>query len=300
MVGGSVGVLSLFMQESRPALQLEIQVNKVARATDYKGLTLDVGGTPPTFSAFVQTSLKLPVRLFFTEPLVFTIALMAASVYSFAYLFTEALPVVYQDEFGFGPVESSLVYLSLGVGAVLTVLPRPYDIYVLAKRDKEGVDVTPEDKLMGFYIAAPVLAIGLWWFAWTVPPIVHVTPWASIAALVLFGYSTVEFDNVLSGYLADTYASFAGSANAPLAVLRALFSGLFPLCGTQLFSLGPNYVLTALACLATAYCGIAVWFRMNGKNIRLRSPFAEKTWADATRTNSTAGLMARPVSTETA
>jgi hypothetical protein len=299
MVGGTLGVLSLFMRESRPSLQLEIQVNKVARETNYKELGVDVGGTPPTFGRFVQTSLKLPVRLFLTEPLVFTIALMAASVYSFAYLFTEALPVVYSDEFDFTPVQQALVYLALGVGAILTVLPRPYDLHVLAKRDRQGVDVTPEDKLFGFYVAAPVLAVGLWWFAWTVPPLVQVTPWASIPALVLFGYSTVEFDNVLSGYLADTYASFAGSANAPLAFLRAIMSGLFPLCGTQLFSLGPNYVLTALSVLATAYCGIAVWFRIHGRNIRLKSPFAEKTWADA-RSNSAAGLTAVRPNSESA
>ena len=138
----------------------------------------------------------------------------------------------------------------------------------------------PEDKLFGFYVAAPVLAAGLWWFAWTVPPLVTgVSPCASIASLVLVGFSVVEFDNVLSEYLCDTYATYAASANAPMAFLRATISGVFPLFGQRLFrSLGSNNALFILAGVATAYCGVAAVFGVFGKRIRELSPSAEKTW----------------------
>lgn len=109
-----------------------------------------------------------------------------------------------------------------------------------------------------------------------------VTPWASIPSLALVGFSVVEFDNVLSGYLCDTYASHAASANAPMAFLRAMLSGIFPLFGQQLFQTArANNVLFVLAGIASAYCGVAVLFRVYGKQIRQRSPFAEKAWKES-------------------
>lgn len=84
--------------------------------------------------------------------------------------------------------------LAIGVGVIFTFLPRVYDVRVAARRRKENKPLEPEDKLFGFLVAAPVLATGLWWFAWTVPPrVTGVSPWASIASLVFVGYSVVEF-----------------------------------------------------------------------------------------------------------
>jgi len=124
-----------------------------------------------------------------------------------------------------------------------------------------------EDKLFGFYIAAPVLAVGLWWFAFTVPPLAkNTSPWVSISSLTPIGYATVEFDNVLSGYLTNTYMSYAASANAPMSFLRAILSGVFPLFGQQMFQrLGPNDALYILAGIAKVFCVVAVWLGVKAK-----------------------------------
>lgn len=253
----------------------------MAKEMDFDGLSVDGENSMPTLKAFVKTSLLLPLRLFFTEPIVWLTSVMAATVYGIVYLFSEALSIVYLDGYGFSNRQASLVILAVGVGVFLSFLTRIYDIYVVACRRKQGVTLLPEDKLFGFYVAAPVLATGLWWFSWTVPPLViGISPWVSIASLVLVGFSVVEFDNVLCGYLCDTYASYAGSANAPMAFLRAMLSGCFPLFGHQLFhDLGANDALFILASVATAYCGVAFIFGRYGRKIRERSPFAEKAWS---------------------
>lgn len=170
--------------------------------------------------------------------------------------------------------------LALAVGVLLAFLPRIYDYQVIALRKRQNRPLEPEDKLFGFLIAAPILAGGLWWFAWTVPPLIGgLSPWISIASLVLIGFSTQEFDNLLSGYLCDTYASHAASANAPMAFLRATLSGTFPLFGRRVFEkLGPNTALFILSGVATVYCGIAICFGLYGKRVRERSSMAEKTW----------------------
>lgn len=297
MVTAAGALLCFPMQESRPCQVLRQQVKAVAKETDFDGLSVDQENSLPTLRAFVSDSLLLPLRLFFTEPIVWLTSVMAATVYGIVYLFSESLSIVYLDGYNFSTRQASLVLLAIGAGALLSFLPRLYDVHVVASLREQGEPLQPEDKLFSFYVAAPVLAAGLWWFAWTVPPLVTgISPWVSTASLVLVGFSVVEFDSVLCGYLCDAYASYAGSANAPMAFLRAMMSGCFPLFGHQLFQgLGANSALFILASVATAYCGVAWIFGRYGREIRERSPFAEKAWS-ASRENVEALLVESTVS----
>lgn len=279
IVTGTTALLLLRTKESRPSRLLRRHVRRVSQDTGYAHLTESPDAKRPTAREFVRTALRLPAKLFFTEPIVFAISLMSAIVFSLGYLFTAVMGDVYADEFEFTPRQSALLSLTFGIGACFTFPVRYYDLRIVSRRLRRGEVILPEDKLLGFFVAAPLLAIGLWWFAWSVPPLVRTSAWASIPALILFGYSLVEFENVLTAYLTDTYADHAGSANAPLAFLKSLMSAFTPLFGSQLFNLGPNYVLTALASLASVFCMFAVWFKYHGKRIRERSPFAAKTWA---------------------
>ena len=206
---------------------------------------------------------------------------MAATVCAIIYVFPEAFPVVFADAFGFSPRQCSLVNLSISVGVLFTFLPRLHDIRVSNSCRRNNIAAQPEDKLFGFLVAAPVLAIAFWIFSLTIPPLVAgLTPWIPIASLALVGFSVVEFDTVLAGYLTDTYTSHAASANASLSFLRAVLSGVLPLFGHRMFvGLGPNHAMFVLAGLATVYCGVAVLFARYGKRIRLRSKFAQHTAA---------------------
>jgi hypothetical protein len=102
-----------------------------------------------------------------------------------------------------------------------------------------------------------------------------ISPLVSIAALTLIGACTNEFDGILQGYLTDSYTSYAASANAPLAFLRGILSAVFPMFGEQMFvGLGSNVSGSILAAIATAFCGIAVWFWNHGAKARERSKYA--------------------------
>jgi hypothetical protein len=102
-----------------------------------------------------------------------------------------------------------------------------------------------------------------------------ISPLVSIAALTLIGACTNEFDGILQGYLTDSYTSYAASANAPLAFLRGILSAVFPMFGEQMFvGLGSNVSGSILAAIATAFCGIAVWFWNRGAKARERSKYA--------------------------
>lgn len=122
-----------------------------------------------------------------------TVTVLNSTVYATIYLLTAALEVVYSEsEFGFSERQSSLVSLAIGVGVVFTVLTRVIDNRIAVNRIRRNELLQPEDKLVGFYIAAPCLAVASWWFAWTVPPSVpaaSISPWVSIPALVVIGFA---------------------------------------------------------------------------------------------------------------
>lgn len=137
---------------------------------------------------------------------------------------------------------------------------------------------TPEDKLVGFYIAAPLLAAAFWWFAWTIPPYgKRDSPVISSLSIILMGFAINEFDYVLIGYIVDTYSSIAASACAPLGFLRAILSAVFPIVGARMFdNINNNVAASILAGNATAYVGIAIAFYFFGQAFRKASPWARR------------------------
>lgn len=217
-----------------------------------------------------------PLRLLLTEPIVFAVAVMSAVAFGLIYLFGAAAPLVY-GSFGLDTRQSSLSFIAIGAGLFLGVPIRFYDQYVFKQRQKQQRTLEPEDKLAGFSIAAPALAVCLWWFAWTIPPLVSHVHWiVSMLSLVLLGFATNEFDAVLAGYLADSYTIYSASAFAAMTFLRASISAVFPLFAHQLFvTLGANIGASVLAAVATAFCICPIGFKYYGKRLREASKFAK-------------------------
>jgi len=201
---------------------------------------------------------------------------MSAVAFALIYLFTEALPPIYES-FGFSAESASLPFLAIGVGLIASILTRVLDNRILKKHQREGHPLAPKHKLLGFSIGPPVLAGALWWFAWTIPPHVRNLHWlVSTVSLVFIGYALNEFDTVLAGYLADSYLSYAASGFAALALLRSSMSAAFPLFASQMFKgLSANVAVSVLAALATVFYVVPRLFTQYGERIRARSKFAK-------------------------
>ncbi|KAG6016575.1 hypothetical protein E4U43_003512 [Claviceps pusilla] len=266
----------LGIRESRPSLLLEREVRSLQSQTGDRTLKALNPDHTPDLKTFIQVGLFRPLRLFFTEPIVFMVASMSAFASALIYLFSEALPPIYRS-MGFSPTLSCLAFVPLTIGLPLGVFTRIRDHRMLSRREQQGEPVEPEQKILGFCIAAPLLAGGLWWFTWTIPPVVTGISWiVPTLALVFVGYAVNEFDTVLAGYLADSYLSYAASGFAALSVLRSLMSAVFPMMATTLFDgLGANGACLTLAVLATLFCAVPPLFTVFGKRIRMRSEFAK-------------------------
>lgn len=160
-----------FTQESRPSVLLQQRLTLVRKATGFDDLSSDESSKVPSLATFATTMMTRPARFFFTEPIVCTVSIMSATVFGSVYLQTEGIKVIYES-FGFGKRRAALPLLSWIVGLMFTIPLRMYDWRLVSRRLRQGLFIRPEDKITGFYVAAPVLAISLWWLSWTVPPYV--------------------------------------------------------------------------------------------------------------------------------
>lgn len=128
----------------------------------------------------------------------------------------------------------------------------------------------PEDKSLGLFLSAPIHAVSIWWFAWTIPPYTNHSRLVAIAALVPLGFAINAFDSVLVGYLCDTYTTDAGSADAPMGFIRAKLIAVYPLVGPAVSkSLGNNvaasYPCSCCHCiLLRRICFLKVWHEVQG------------------------------------
>jgi hypothetical protein len=264
----------LTIRESRPTKLLSQKLDQLEEKYHQK---LEPRANPdavPDFRALVELILVRPTRLAVTEPIVIMVSVLNATAWGLVYLFTESLTVVY-SLYGWAETTTSLAFIAIALGIPISILPRLYDVHVLRKRKQHNQKVKPEDKICGFAIAAPLLAIGLWLFSWTIPPLVH-THWAvSMVGLVFVGFAANEFAYTLNGYLADSYTIYASSGLATLAFLRGTVSGVLPLFAHPMFSgLGGNVAGSILAAVATLFCATPFVFLRYGETLREKSRFA--------------------------
>ncbi|KAL8828542.1 MAG: hypothetical protein Q9191_002533 [Dirinaria sp. TL-2023a] len=279
-------ILLLATSETRATYLLKRRVKVMEKTAGGFPLRIENPDHIPDLPTFIRLILR-PLRLLLTKPIVIMVSVISGVAFALVYLFIEVLPVVYHS-FGFTAQQSTLILLALGLGFLCTIFTRILDYRFSKQQELASEPPGPEAKLTGFLIAAPAFAIGLWWFAWTVPPNVHSIPWiASALSLIPIGFAINEFDCVLVGYLTNSYTTFASSAFAAFAMLRSALSATFPLFAHGMYEkLGANYATTVLAVLATMAC-VCPWVLIRyGRRIREASRFAEYSAAvnEGTRT----------------
>ncbi|GFF80135.1 hypothetical protein IFM61392_08225 [Aspergillus lentulus] len=267
-------VLLLFICESRPTALLSKRFEHLQSKVGNLDMDIPNPDRIGNTRELVKVILVRPARLGVTEPIVILVSILSASAWGMMYLFTESFTVVY-SEFGWSSRATSLPFIALLPGILASGLVRFWDHHQLNKRQRGGASPEPEDKIGGFAIAAPALAIGLWIFGWTVPPLVHV-PWiASMFGLVLIGFAATEFSYTLSGYIADAYTIYASTGLAVVSFLRGIASACMPLFAYPMYSgLGSNVATSIIAAVATVFAFTPFLFLKFGKQLRQKSRFA--------------------------
>ncbi|EAU33495.1 conserved hypothetical protein [Aspergillus terreus NIH2624] len=270
----AIFVLLIPIRESRPTTLLERRFDNLQSTVGAVDMDIPNPDRINDARELMKVILLRPAKLGASEPIIIMVSILSASAWGMMYLFTESFTVVY-SEFGWSTRATSLPFIALLPGIIMSGFVRFWDYHKLESRQQASQRPEPEDKIGGFAIAAPTLAIGLWIFGWTVPPIIHVHWIASMFGLALVGFAATEFSYTLSGYLSDAYTIYASSALAVQGVLRALASGCLPLFAYPMYSgLGSNVATSIIAAVATVYCVTPYIFLKHGKRLREKSPFA--------------------------
>jgi multidrug resistance protein len=117
-------------------------------------------------------ALKRPWVLLFGEPIVLIASTYMSILYGTIYMFMGAFPIVYSQDRGWSPGIGGLAFLGLAVGMLLGLL---YTIMDNARYAKLGKFATPESRLPPGMIGAISLPVGMFAFAWTSSPTIHVS-----------------------------------------------------------------------------------------------------------------------------
>ena len=270
------GMLMYFMRESHTSQLLERKV--AAIQSNRADLNLRTALTAPRPSIFQ------PLTSIFTNPTVFLSSLTNAFSTALLYLFAVAFPLIYAH-YSWNRQKTTLIFLFIALGLLVSTLTRFHDRQTTRKYHLSNRRLAPEKSLFGLAIGAPVLAVGLWWFAWTIPGAqVKAVAWpASALSLILLGYGINESSTVLPRYLIEFQHSPTDAASAFAATLfvRALLSAVFPLFTRQLFEkLGNNTAGSLLAAIATAFCFLPFILIRFGARLRSGHSLSDRTPGD--------------------
>ena len=276
IVSGIGIIASLFLNESRTGYLIDMKVKALRTKIGHQSLRVPEKQNL-TLRSFAQDNLYRPLSFLVTEPIVICCASLMAISYSLIYGLTEGLPVVY-TEFGFAEsTSSSLSFIPILLGLFINVLPRIYDQRTFTRHLRKDYSIRPETKIRSLITACPALAIGLWLFAWTIPPRVPHVHWiVSMIGLVFVGYATNDLAYILFGYLTDSYGPYAASACAALSLSRTVMAAIFPLFTYMMYTgLGGNVATSIFAAIATILCFTPVGFIRYGRRLRGISRFAQ-------------------------
>lgn len=217
-------------------------------------------------------SMLRPLRILFTQPIVFTMAVYQAILFGTNYsLYTNFEDIWGTNGYGYSTTGVGLMYLGFGAGfliAVLFVVPRIDTVYNKLTARNNG-HALPEFRLPLANIGSVFIPLGLFWFAWCIEYRVHWFP--TVLSNVFFGLGQVTVFNTVQNYYIDSFAKYAASAIAAGAVFRSLIGGVIPLFASGLFErLGYGWGISVFGFVSLALSPSPVLFYYFGERLRKR------------------------------
>ncbi|KAI9658975.1 MAG: hypothetical protein M1821_001935 [Bathelium mastoideum] len=169
ILAGAVFLVNvLCMRESYAIVLLDRKTKRMRKQTGNPNLrsALDTGRTP---KELFLTSIVRPIKLLFLSPIVFSLSLYTATVYSYLYLMFTTFPRVFQGQYGFSNGSIGLTYLGVGIGSFfgLVFCGAVSDRLVKSLSKRNGGKPKPEFRLPAMFIGAFLVPIGLFLYGWS-------------------------------------------------------------------------------------------------------------------------------------
>lgn len=257
---------SLGMKETYKKIILQNRAKKLGIPPPPKG--------PSGLAAirFLMTvTLFRPVKMLFTEPIVFFLSLYTGFNFSILFGFFDAFPIVFEGVYHFNGGLSGLTFLGIAMGCCIAVITAIvvnrlfyHPQYLRSHQEGRNGAVAPEHRLYVAMMGSIGLPIGLFWFAWTARADIH---WISpILATVPFAWGNLSVFTAAALYLVEVYGPLNGaSALAANGLVRYIVGAAFPLFTVQSKWFHPRHRTSRyeLGVKLCADCALAVYDRLS-------------------------------------
>lgn len=229
-----------------------------------------------TFKEIVEGTLLRPVILL-SELIVLLITIYMSIIYGLLYMFFFAYPVVYGEGKKWGDIKTSLMFIPLGVGVLISTAISPYFNRDYVKRAQRYIDrgeIPPAElRLIPMMIGSVFVPIGLFSYAWSSFP--HVSWAGPCFSGMACGFGFLMLYNPANNYIVDSYQHYAASGLAAKTFVRSMWGGAVPLFTIQMYHrLGYEWATTLMAFISLACVAIPFMFYHFGARIRKRSKYA--------------------------
>ncbi|KAG0698235.1 MFS general substrate transporter [Suillus ampliporus] len=224
----------------------------------------------------IKISCTRPIYLLLTEPLVQSFSLWIGFTWGVVFALIESVSPEFQAVYGFDIQNTGFIFSTIILGSFIGYFANMYQEKLYHKHYPRK---RQEARLYLPCVAAILLPIGMFIYAWTVRPDIHwIVPAFGLTVFMSGGFVIYL---VVFLYLADCYGTYASSAIAGLSLCRNLAVAMFPLFTTQMFArLTPKWSLTLFGCVAAALVPIPWVLFFYGSRIRARSKVSRKILED--------------------
>ncbi|KAI0659875.1 MFS general substrate transporter [Cubamyces menziesii] len=241
-----------------------------------------------TVSQLLREHVVRPFTMIIYEPIIQGAALWVTVTYGILYFFFEVYPIVFIEQHGIPFQLCGLMFLSVSLGMVISVVTFNYLVRMSEKVripliERKGERLPMEEThLKVVIIACLCLPISLFWFAWTSGPETH---WIAPAlAGIPFGYANTAIFFSFTSYTSRTYSLYASSAAAANTFFRSVVASIFPIVAHSVVdALGTKWGVTVFAFISVAMIPIPFIFVRFGPALRARSRHAKEAREIITR-----------------
>jgi DHA1 family multidrug resistance protein-like MFS transporter len=197
--------LTLFIKESYAPAILVAKAGRIRRETKNFAIHARQEEIEVNFRDLVSQNFSRPIRLLFTEPIIFLITIYMSFIYGLIYLFLGAYPIVFQKVHGMNEGVGGLPFIGLIIGQLCGGVSIMIDQVQYKKKlaKNHGVQI-PEWRLPPVIVGAIAFAVGLFWFGWT--GYTNKIHWmAPTASGVVTGFGILCIFLQCFNYIIDTY-----------------------------------------------------------------------------------------------
>ncbi|KAJ5493748.1 Major facilitator superfamily domain general substrate transporter [Penicillium fimorum] len=278
ILSGASLPLVIFMPETYAPVILKRRAHKLRKDTGNSSIVSPLDVQSRNLREMLIITISRPFRMIIHEYIVSLTSLYLALAYAIFYLYFEAYPIIFQGIYKMSPGVSGLMFLPIGIGAVLAcVVFIWYDGYLARAKARNASWAFIEEyrRLPLACIGGPLYVISLFWVGWTASPNIHwVVPFLSG---IPFGMGYLLIFMAMLNYLTDAYETLSASAQSAASCTRSILGAVLPLAAKPMFNrLGVPWACSLIAFLSLGVSVIPFAFIRYGDRIRANSKFCQE------------------------